>query len=129
MTQLTIIGFQVASTYSNLSIEWEYTFHLGDMILPSNSYVQTWRSCLRGQVSDSLEKAMLLPANLEHYLGCHDEDLILKLKWHNIAMSFCSSKLLLSSFAHFLFSPPFFTDRYIHSCIFKFLEVSILGVY
>ena len=33
-------------------------------------------------------------------------------------MSFCSFKLLLFLFAHFLFPPPLFTGRYLHYCIF-----------
>ena len=39
-------------------------------------------------MSNSLGKALLLPTNLEHYFGCKDDDLILKLKLHNIAVSF-----------------------------------------
>lgn len=39
-------------------------------------------------MSNNLEKALLLPVDLEHYFGCKDDDLILKLKWHNIAISF-----------------------------------------
>ena len=39
-------------------------------------------------MSDSLGKTLLLPADLKHYLGCQDDDLILKLKWHNIAVRF-----------------------------------------
>ena len=80
MSQPTIIGSQVASTSSNPSTKWECTFHLGDKILPSDSYVRTWKSSLGGQVFDSLRKALLLPADLEHYSGYQDKDLILKLK-------------------------------------------------
>lgn len=80
MSQPTIISSQVASTSSNPSTEWECTFHLGDKILPSDSYVRTWKSSLGGQVFDSLRKALLLPADLEHYSGYQDKDLILKLK-------------------------------------------------
>ena len=48
--------------------------------MPSDSYVRTWKSSLGGQVFDSLRKALLLPADLEHYSGYQDKDLILKLK-------------------------------------------------
>ena len=121
MTQLTIIGSRVASTSSNPFVGWECTFRFQDKVLPSDSYVRTWRNGLRGQGSNSLERALLLLADLEHYSGCQDEDLILKLKWHNIAMSFCYSELLLFSFAHFLFSCPlFFTGGYIHFNLYQF---------
>nr|POE61246.1 hypothetical protein CFP56_61492 [Quercus suber] len=53
-------------------------------VLPSDSYVRTWRNGLGGQVFDSLGNALLSLADLKHYSCCQDEDLILKLKWHNI---------------------------------------------
>lgn len=90
MIQPTIIGSHVASTSSTPSIGWECTFHLGDKVLFTDSYVRTWRGGLRGQVSNSLEQALLLPANLKHYVSCRDEDIILKLKWHTIAVSILS---------------------------------------
>ena len=108
VNQPTIIGFWVASTFLNPSTRWECTFHLGDKVLPSDSYIQIWRSGLGVQVFDSHRKALLLPADLEHYSSCQDEDLILKLKWHTITVSFCSFELLLFLFVCLLFSPPCF---------------------
>nr|POF10530.1 hypothetical protein CFP56_04755 [Quercus suber] len=57
---------------------------LGENVLPTDSSVQTWRSSVEGQVVKSLKWALLLPADIEHYLGYQDEDLSLKLKWHRI---------------------------------------------
>ena len=62
--------------------------------MPTDSYTRTWRNGLRGQVSDSLGKALLLPANLEHYADFQDEDIVLKLRWHTVAMSICIPHLL-----------------------------------
>ena len=77
----------MASTSLTPSTGWKCTFHLGDKVLPTDSSIQTWRSGLGGQVSDSLKQALLLPANLDHYAVYRDEDIILKLKWYTIAMS------------------------------------------
>ena len=75
---------------------------MGDKSLPNNSFVRTWRSDLGGQVTESLGKALLLPINMEHYLSYQDKDLVLKLKWHNIAV--CTSAFFHPSlFAFFFF--------------------------
>ena len=37
---------------------------------------------------DNLGQALPLPVDLEHNSSYKDDDLILKLKWHNIAVSF-----------------------------------------
>ena len=89
-----MIGSHVASTSSTSTFKWEYNFQLGDKVLPTDSYTRTWRNGLRGQVSDSLGKALLLPANLEHYADFQDEDIVLKLRWHTVAMSICIPHLL-----------------------------------
>ena len=60
---------------------------VGDKSIPNDSFVRTWRSGLRGQVAESLGQALLLPIDMEHYSSYQDEDLILKLKWHNIAVT------------------------------------------
>ena len=60
---------------------------LGENVLPIDSSIQTWRSGMGGQVVENLGQALLLPANIERYSGYQDEDLILKMKWHNIAVS------------------------------------------
>lgn len=53
---------------------------LGENVLPIDSSIQTWRSGMGGQVVENLGQALLLPANIEHYSGYQDEDLILKMK-------------------------------------------------
>ena len=87
VSQSVIIGFQVATSSMGSATEWECTFHLGDKVLLSNSYLRTWRSGEGGHISDSLMQALLLLADIEHYSGCQDENLVLKLKWHTIAVS------------------------------------------
>ena len=87
MSQPVIIGSQVVASSSDSAAGWECTFHLGDKVLPSNSYLWTWRSREGGYVSDNLGQALLLPADIEHYSGCQDKNLVLKLKWHTIAVS------------------------------------------
>lgn len=37
-------------------------------------------------MSDSLGQPLLLPADMEHYIGCKDDELVLKLKWHTMAI-------------------------------------------
>ena len=63
---------------------------VGDEALPSSTYVRTWRSDEGGQVSDNLGHAFLLLGDMEHYASCQDDDLVLKLKWHIIAVTFSS---------------------------------------
>ena len=62
---------------------------------------------LGGQVVDSLSQALLFPEDMQHYSGCRDEDIALKLKWHTIAISTLSSPAdsmcLLLSFVFFFF--------------------------
>ena len=60
---------------------------LGENVLPIDSSIQNWRSGVEGQVKENLRQALLLPADIERYSGYQDEDLILKMKWHNIAVS------------------------------------------
>nr|POE75058.1 hypothetical protein CFP56_15847 [Quercus suber] len=76
----------VASTSLTSTSGWECNFQLGDKVLPIDSYIWTWRNGLRGQVSDSLGKALLLLADLNHYTDCQDKDIVPKLKWHTIAI-------------------------------------------
>lgn len=83
--QRTVVKSHVASTSSTSG--WECTFHLGDKVLPTNSFVQTWRKGLNGQISDSLGNALLLLVDINHYVDCRDKDVISKLKWHIIAVS------------------------------------------
>ena len=85
MSQAVIIG--VAASSSGSATPLKCSFHLGDKVLPSNSYVETWRNGKGGLVSDSLGQVLLLPANLEHYSDYKDDDLVLKLKWHTIVVS------------------------------------------
>ena len=101
-----MIGSHVASTSSTSTSEWECNFQLGDKVLPNDSYVRTWRNGLWGQVSDSLGKALLLPADLGHYLDCWDEDIVLKLKWHTIAVSIPTIIILLLLL--YLYIPQFY---------------------
>lgn len=93
-SQPVIIGLQVAASSSGSATGWECTFQLGDKVLPSNSYLRTWRSSEGGHVSDSLEQALLFPTDMEHYSGCQDDDLVHKLKWHTLAVSFTSTRTL-----------------------------------
>lgn len=60
---------------------------MGEGPLPSNSYMQTWRNGLGGQVSDNLGQALLLLEDLKYWLNGRDEDIALNLKWHTIAVS------------------------------------------
>lgn len=82
-----MIRSHVTFTSSTSSSRGECNFQLEDKVLPTNSYIRTWRNGLRGQVFDSLGMAILLLANLDHYLDSRDEDIVLKLKWHTIAVS------------------------------------------
>ena len=93
-SQPVIIGLQVAASSSGSATGWECTFQLGDKVLPSNSYLRTWRSSEGGHVSNSLEQALLFPTDMEHYSGCQDDDLVHKLKWHTLAVSFTSTRTL-----------------------------------
>lgn len=68
-----------------------------DKVLPTDSFIRTWRSGLQGTTSDSLGQALLLPIDVEHYSGSQND---LKLKWHNIVVS------ILSFSYPMLFSPP-----------------------
>lgn len=86
---------------------------LGDKSFPNDSFVQTWRSGLGGQVVESLGYALLLPADIKHYSGYRDEDLIHKLKWQNIAVST---------------PPPLFVSLLLSLFIYLFF-VWILGLY
>ena len=43
-----------------------------------------------GQMSDSLGHGLLLLGDMENYVNSWDDDLVLKLKWHTIAVSFDS---------------------------------------
>lgn len=56
-------------------------------VLPTDSSVWTLRNGLNGQISDSLGKALLLLAGINHYADYRDEDINSKLKWHTIAVS------------------------------------------
>ena len=62
---------------------------------------------LGGQVVDSHSLALLFPEDMQHYSGCRDEDIALKLKWHTISISTLSSPAdsvcLLQSFFFFFF--------------------------
>ena len=88
LSQPVIIGSQVVASSSSSAAPWECTFQLGDKALPSNSYVQIWRNGEGGHMSNSLEQALLLHADMKHYSGCWDDDLVLKLKWHIITVRF-----------------------------------------
>ena len=82
---------------------------VGDKSLPNDSFVRTWRSALGGQVAESLDQALLLPTDMEHYSSYQDEDLVLKLKWHNIAVSISAFfHPSLFPFSLFFFFPFFF---------------------
>ena len=89
-----MIGSHVASTSSTSTFRWECNFQLGDKVLTIDSYAQTWKNGLRGQVSNSLGKALLFPANLDYYADCRDEDIVLKLRWHTVAISIFIPHLL-----------------------------------
>lgn len=79
---------------------------LGEKVLPTDSFVRTWRSGLGGTISVSLRQALLLPVHMEHYSSYRDVDLVLKLQWNNIAVS------TLSFSYPFLFYFPFFLKCY-----------------
>ena len=110
MSQPVIIGSQVVASSSDSAAGWECTFHLGDKVLPSNSYLWTWRSREGGYVSDNLGQALLLPADIEHYSSYRDKDLVLNLKWHTIAVSFFFFFFFLNlSFYRFVASTSLFS--------------------
>lgn len=94
---ITTIGSHVASSSS--TARWECIFQLGDKVLPTDSFVCTWWNSLKGEAFDSLGKALLLPNDMDHYVGCRDDDLISKLKWHTIAVSIPNSWACLSYLA------------------------------
>lgn len=81
---------------SGLAAPWECTFQLGDKALPSSSYIRTWRSGEGDQVSNSIRHALLLSTDIEHYIGCRGNDLVLKLKWHTIVVSSISSQAFIN---------------------------------
>jgi len=112
-----VIGSNVASTSASPSTGRHNTFILGDKPLPNDSYVQTWRSELGGQVAKSLVQALFMPEDMQHYSDCQEKDISLKLKWHTIAVS--------TSFPP---SPPFFfflsvSPRLIFILLFLFVTV------
>ena len=80
---------------------------LGENVLPIDSSIQTWRSGMGGQVEENLGQALLLPTDIESYSGYQDEDLILKMKWHNIVVS--TPSFFQPSFFFFFF---FFFFKY-----------------
>lgn len=106
---LVVIGSQIVASSSGSAAPWECSFQLGYKALPSNSFLRTWRSGEGGHVLDSVGQALLLPADMEHYAGCRDDDLVLKLKWHTVAVrsvSYAMTIILLSlplSFCTLLF--------------------------
>lgn len=95
LSQHIIIDSQVMASSLDSAVPWECTFQLRDKALPSNSYLRTQRNGEGGQVSDSLGQALLLSTNMEHYSSCRDDDLVLKLKSHTIAVRFTSTQALL----------------------------------
>ena len=69
-SQLAVIRSHVASTSLTSTSKWECYFQLGDKVLPTDSYIWTWRNGLGGQVSNSLGKALFLPTDQDHYADC-----------------------------------------------------------
>ena len=120
-----IIGPQVTASSSGLAAPWECSFQLRDKALPSNSFLQTQRSGEGGQVSDSLGQALLLPTDMEHYFDYRDSDLVLKLKWHMIAICFASSQALLLAplYTHYCDHYPICIHIHILVCSFIYFFI------
>ena len=84
---------------------WECTFQLGGQspafqLLSSN--LEKWRG---GPGIQQLGQALLLSVDMVHYVGCRDDDLVLKLKWHTIVVRFTSTQAFGQwLFIHFLLS-------------------------
>lgn len=119
------IGSHMTSTSSTSSSRWECNFQLGDKVLPTDSYVWTWRNGLEGQVSDSLGMALLLLVNLDHYTDSRDEDIVLKLKWAHYSHEYTYSPLVSISLLLCLYLFQFYKCQYLDHTNFTLLSLSL----
>lgn len=76
-----------ASSSTPLALGWQHTFRLGEGPLLATSILWTWRKGKGGRIADNLGQALLLLEDVHFWDDVKDEDIVLNLKWHTIALS------------------------------------------
>lgn len=67
-------------------------------------------------MSDSLGRALLLSADMEHYVSCQDYGLVLKLKWHTVVVCSVHDIIITTLLSLSLMSPRLWWYVFIAKC-------------
>lgn len=96
------MGTKGTSSSTPLALRYHNSFMLGEGPLPSTSSIQTWRKGDDGWVADSLGKALLLLEDVYFWDHITDEDIVLNVKWHSIAVSILPQSFSVTSYVYVL---------------------------
>lgn len=67
-------------------------------------------------MSDSLGQAFLLLADIKHYAGCRDNNIVLKLQWHTVVVCYVPCMLIITLILLSLLIPMFLWCVFVVKC-------------